>query len=103
MSFDIRGSAVTSKAEQYRAKAAACDERAASIRYVKIKAQCQALVRQWREVFPKTLDLGFCVFLLFGLVCNLQHAIALSGYLGRPANGRTLYLRNRDPSPELCS
>jgi hypothetical protein len=50
MSFDIGGSAVASKAEEYRAKAAECDQRAASIRDAKVKAQYQELARQWREL-----------------------------------------------------
>jgi hypothetical protein len=50
MSFEIGGSAVASKVEEYRAKAAECDQHAASIRDANVRAQYQELARQWREL-----------------------------------------------------
>ena len=50
MSFDIRATVVTSKAEEYRAKEEECEQRAASVRDADVKAHYQELGRQWREL-----------------------------------------------------
>jgi hypothetical protein len=47
MSFDVRIKVVVSKADEYRAKAVECDQRAASAR---TQAQFQELARQWKEL-----------------------------------------------------
>ena len=41
---------MASKAEEYRAKAAECEQRAASIRDAEIKAHYHELARQWGEM-----------------------------------------------------
>jgi hypothetical protein len=49
---------VTSKSEEYRAKAAECDQRAASIRDTEVKAHYQELARQWREMANQIERMG---------------------------------------------
>jgi hypothetical protein len=41
---------VISKADEYRAKAAECDHRAAATSDIDIKEQFEDLARQWREM-----------------------------------------------------
>ena len=43
-----------SKADEYRAKAAECDQRAAATPDVDIKQQFEDLARQWREMAKQT-------------------------------------------------
>jgi hypothetical protein len=58
MSHSILATAVTSKAEEYRAKAAECEQHAESIRDAYIKGHYQELARQWREMAEQIERMG---------------------------------------------